>query len=104
MSAKEERSKVTQGRDELLASLPKRVAKRYEKLRARESKYMSVAIIDSGTCISCQMKLPPQLFIEVQRGEDFKSCPQCNALLVYASFSDDAPPDASGAEVAEPAT
>ena len=90
-----ERGKVTQGREALLDSLPKRIRKRYQKLRSRGGKYLSVAIIDNRACVSCQMSLPPQLFIEIQRGEDFHSCPQCNALLVHASFSE---PDAPSAE------
>lgn len=99
-----ERGKVTQGRTELLASLPKRIAKRYDKLRSRGSKYLSVAIIETRTCISCQMSLPPQLYIEVQRGEDFHSCPQCNALLVHAQFDLSMPtaPEASS-DASEPA-
>ncbi|MEM9071441.1 MAG: C4-type zinc ribbon domain-containing protein [Myxococcota bacterium] len=83
---------VTAGRDDIMAALPKRIAKRYERLRARTaSKYMAVAILDSRNCISCQMALPPQLYIELQRGEDFHSCPVCNALLVHARVLGDAP-------------
>lgn len=95
-----ERGKVTQGREELLAALPKRIAKRYEKLRSRGSKFLTVAIIETGACISCQMSLPPQLFIEVQRGEDFHSCPQCHALLVHQQF---ALPEAPEAQAETPA-
>lgn len=98
-----ERGKVTQGRDELLTRLPKRIAKRYEKLRTRITKYMTVAIVESRTCISCQMSLPPQLFIEVQRGEDFHSCPQCHALLVHAQFAIDAAPIEAAPEAEAPA-
>ncbi len=84
-----ERSKVMVGRDDLLARLPKRIVKRYEKLRTRP-KYASVAIVSTTTCISCQMALPPQLFINLQRGEDFHSCPRCHAWLVHASFAEEA--------------
>ena len=90
---------VTDGRDDLLAKLPKRIAKRYARLRARMGKFMAVAVIDSGTCISCQMALPPQLYIEIQRAEDFHSCPQCNALLVHANLLEEQPAaDAAAAD------
>ncbi len=90
---KSQLANVTEGREDLLAKLPKRISKRYARLRARTSKFMAVAIVDSGTCISCQMALPPQLYIELQRAEDFHSCPQCNALLVHATVLDEAPCD-----------
>lgn len=94
----EERGKVTQGREELLATLPKRIAKRYARLRTRETKFLSVAIVENRTCISCQMSLPPQLYIEVQRGEDFHACPQCNALLVHINMAGDPAPTESTAD------
>lgn len=81
------RDVMLQGRDELLEEVPKRHRKKYERLRG-QSKYEAVSIIDAdGTCKSCRFKLPPQLFIEVQRAEDFYNCPQCQAYLVHRDIA-----------------
>ena len=37
-----------------------------------------------GKCTGCQMKLPPQLFILVQRVETLESCPACQRFLFFA--------------------
>ena len=89
------RDKVLAGRDKVVAQVPKRVVKRYEKLRTRP-RYEAVSIIGAdGTCYSCRMALPPQLFINVQRGEEFHECPQCRAFLVHEAFTPDfIPPSA----------
>lgn len=99
-----ERDKVLAGRDEVAKDVPKRVFKRYEKLRTKQSRYQAVSFVDAaGTCYSCRMALPAQLFIEVQRGEEFHECPQCRAFLVHEAFVPEAPnaPKASAPEASE---
>lgn len=41
------------------------------------------AVLD-GTCSGCNLRLPPQLAIEVRHGVELRSCPHCRRLL-YAS-------------------
>jgi hypothetical protein len=36
-----------------------------------------------GTCQGCNMKIPPQLFNEVQRSEAIIVCPSCNRILYW---------------------
>ena len=81
-----ERDKVLAGRDAVVAQVPKRVVKRYERLRTKPRHDAVSFIYADGTCLSCRMALPPQLFIEVQRGEEFHECPQCRAFLIHESF------------------
>jgi predicted nucleic acid-binding Zn-ribbon protein len=108
---KKERDKVLAGREKVAENIPKRIFKRYEKLRTKP-RYAAVTFVDeSGTCKSCRMALPPQLFIEVQRGEDFHECPQCRAFLIHQTFKPEEPvtpkaavevsSEASGDEAAE---
>jgi len=88
---RKERDKVLAGREEVAKAVPKRVFKRYEKLRTKP-RYQAVSFIDAaGTCYSCRMALPAQLFIEVQRGEEFHECPQCRAFLIHEAFVPEAP-------------
>jgi len=100
---KKERDKVLAGREKVAEKVPKRIFKRYEKLRTRSrSRYLAVTFVDeSGTCKSCRMSLPPQLFIEVQRGEEFLECPQCRAFLIHKSFKPEGLVAAVGVPAAE---
>ncbi|MEZ4253096.1 MAG: hypothetical protein R3B99_33220 [Polyangiales bacterium] len=97
------REQVVIGRDELVAVLPRRVVKRYEKLRTRD-RFLPVSIVRDSTCVSCRMTLPAQLCIEVKRAEsktdgtleleDFLVCPQCHAFLVHVDLVEPPAPDA----------
>lgn len=98
---REARLSVVVGRDELVAVLPRRVIKRYEKLRARD-KYLPVSTIAEPTCVSCRMAIPAQLFIEIKRAdatagpvdvEDLPVCPHCHAFLVHRDLIDPPPPE-----------
>lgn len=75
------------GRDDLIAAVPRRIYKRYEKLKTRD-KYQPVTFIDTETCQSCRFALPPQLFIEVQKGKEIHTCPICHAYVIYTPLVD----------------
>ena len=77
----EERGKLLNGRDELIAKLPKTVVKRYERLRTGIRN--AVIIINDGTCTACRMALPPQLTIELQRADELHQCPHCRRILIH---------------------
>ena len=56
--------------------------RRYERvLSRREGK--AVVGATGGKCLGCSMKLPPQLFILVQRAETLQSCPNCQRFLYF---------------------
>ena len=95
------RATVLDGRELLEAELPRTIMKRYERLkqaRLREgNKYEVLAVLAGETCTSCRVALPPQLFIEVMRGDDFFRCPSCKAFVVYEGLLQD---DAEGVPAA----
>lgn len=43
----------------------------------------AVAQGKNEVCMGCFMNIPPQLFIEVQRGDKLIKCPQCSRFLFY---------------------
>ena len=43
----------------------------------------AVSRASDQVCMGCFMNVPPQLYIEVQRGERLISCPQCSRILYY---------------------
>ncbi len=45
----------------------------------------AVARVNNAICNGCFMNIPPQLYIEVQRGTSLISCPQCSRILYYSA-------------------
>ena len=72
------------GRDDLVARLPKTIVKRYERLRTGIPN--AVIIIKDGTCTACRMALPPQLTIELQRANELHQCPHCRRIIIHKSI------------------
>lgn len=83
----EQRGKLLEGRDDLVAKVPKNVVKRYERLRG--SIPNAVIIIGDGTCAACRMALPPQLHIELQRADELHQCPHCRRIIIHKSVIED---------------
>ncbi|MFW6050511.1 MAG: zinc ribbon domain-containing protein [Myxococcota bacterium] len=82
-----ERAKVLEGRDEVAASIPRNLLSRYERVRSRFG--TGVAVIVDERCTACSMALPPQQFIQVQRGEDVVQCPSCLRILLHKPLIED---------------
>lgn len=82
-----QRRTVLVGRDELAAKLEKALVRRYERIR--EKRGTAVVEVIDGTCQGCQMQLPAQQVIELQRGEDIQQCPQCVRILFVRSLIED---------------
>lgn len=67
-------------RESLLGQVPVPVRKRYEMLLDRRA---GLAVVEArrGTCLGCNMHLPPQLFNSLFTTREIQSCPHCNRLL-----------------------
>jgi predicted nucleic acid-binding Zn-ribbon protein len=46
----------------------------------------AVTGVSHEVCSGCFMNIPPQLYIEVQRGSSLISCPQCSRILYYVNM------------------
>ena len=62
--------------------LDDQLLRRYERVLARREGKAVVAAV-GGKCSGCSMRLPPQLFILVQRAEVLQSCPNCQRFLYF---------------------
>jgi uncharacterized protein len=51
---------------------------------------LSVVQVKNEACMGCFMNIPPQLYIEVQRGGTLISCPQCSRILYFKKETDSA--------------
>ncbi len=77
----EELERAKKEREELWAQLSTRTQRLYEKLRS--TKGSAVARAANQTCQGCFTELPPQIFLEVKKGERLIQCPFCGRILYY---------------------
>jgi hypothetical protein len=84
----EQRIKAISARKkDIKVRLPRTMVSRYERvIKRREGK--AVVPVDGGKCTGCQMRLPPQMYILVQRGESLQSCPSCHRYLFIEEYPD----------------
>jgi predicted nucleic acid-binding Zn-ribbon protein len=81
-------------RKQLVAQVPPALFRRYELVRKRRG--TAVAYTDEGTCSECHMLLPPMLYQQLRRREEFGQCPSCNRILYFRVDG-----DAEAAQTAE---
>lgn len=67
-------------REAILKDIPASYLNRYKKLR---EKRQGLAVVEAkaGSCLGCNMNLPPQLFNNLYKLTEFISCPHCQRLL-----------------------
>jgi len=63
--------------------------KRYDKLRERRQG-VAVAEARSGSCLGCNMNLPPQVFNSLFNADNLVPCPHCQRLLFLRQEGQDA--------------
>jgi uncharacterized protein len=85
-------------RDKLAAAVKPDVLKRYSSIRMRRG--LAVVSVRNGTCQGCNMNIPPQLFIIIQRGQTIETCPSCHRIIYWEDLMKD---DKGGETPATPA-
>jgi len=63
------------------------VLKRYASIRMRRG--LAVVSVRSGTCQGCNMNIPPQLYIVIQRGQTIETCPSCHRIIYWEDLMKD---------------
>jgi predicted nucleic acid-binding Zn-ribbon protein len=86
-------------RDKLAASVKPDILKRYGAIRMRRG--LAVVSVRNGTCQGCNMNIPPQLYIVLQRGQTIEVCPSCSRIVYWEDIMKD--PAAAEAVVPAPA-
>ena len=69
-------------RKEACKVLPPPILSRYEFIRSRLSNPVIVSV-DVGVCSGCNISIPPQAYIELQKGQQILSCPNCQRLIYW---------------------
>jgi len=70
--------------EEARGEVNKRILYKYDFIRSRRPG-TAICEAENGHCTECHMTLPPQLFIQVQRGETLETCPSCQRILYFES-------------------
>ncbi|MDL2210426.1 C4-type zinc ribbon domain-containing protein [Desulfovibrio sp. OttesenSCG-928-O18] len=63
--------------------IPAPVLARYEFIRQRLS-HPVIVPVNTGVCSGCNISIPPQGYIELQRGSQILSCPNCQRLIYWS--------------------
>ncbi len=71
-----------QERGQLASQIDANMRQRYEMIFGRRGGFAVVAV-KSGTCQGCRMRIPPQLFNQIQRYEAIHFCPNCQRILYH---------------------
>jgi hypothetical protein len=86
-------------RDKLAVAVKPDVLKRYGAIRMRRG--LAVVSVKNGTCQGCNMNIPPQLYIVLQRGVTIETCPSCSRIIYWEEIMKDKD-DAAAAGAGEP--
>jgi predicted nucleic acid-binding Zn-ribbon protein len=80
--AQSELKRLDGKRRDTIKLVPLPVLSRYEFIRERLS-YPVIVPVNSGVCSGCNISIPPQGFIELQKGKQILSCPNCQRLIYW---------------------
>jgi hypothetical protein len=74
--------RLKQERQTLLEALPGDLVRRYETIREKRN---GVAVISvwKEVCNGCHMNIPPQMYIELQRSQELRTCPNCHRIIYW---------------------
>jgi uncharacterized protein len=76
-------------RESLLATVDGELRRRYEMILSRRGGVAVVEVRD-GTCQGCRMRVPPQLYNQIQRNDQVILCPSCQRMLHWRPEQDEA--------------
>lgn len=93
--------KLGKKRERVGKAIPRPVFMRYEFIRQRLEHPVIVAVRE-GVCSGCNIAVPPQVFIDLQRGQQIHSCPNCQRLIFWCEHFEPQKQQAS-AKAAAPA-
>ncbi len=70
-------------REKAQEDVPKPVLSRYEFIRKRLP-HPVIVPVTAGVCSACNISIPPQIFINLQRGDNIINCPNCQRLIYWS--------------------
>ena len=74
--------KTRKAREKIAENVDANLLARYQMIFSRRAG-VAVALAKGGTCQGCRMRLPPQLYNEIQKHLQIHFCPNCQRVLYY---------------------
>ncbi|MCX8073173.1 MAG: C4-type zinc ribbon domain-containing protein [Candidatus Binatia bacterium] len=78
----QEIERIRAERAQLAMAIDASLLRRYEQIFQRREG-LAVVEIQEPICKGCHMNLSPQFFIELQRGDEIRLCPNCHRILYF---------------------
>ena len=69
-------------RESLAAGMDPSLRSKYEQLFESRGG-AAVVLAQNGICTGCRMRIPPQLYNELQKYRDIRQCPNCHRILYW---------------------
>lgn len=82
INERKELEAILEKRDAVAATLRPRLRDTFTRI-LKQSNGLAIVPMTNATCNGCFMNVPPQKFIEIQRGETLNFCPQCHRMLYF---------------------
>ncbi len=79
---KTEVERLAREKPKILSEVNPALLKRYERL-SEKHRDVAVVRVKDDHCGACGQTLPPQLAVEVRRGDQFITCPACGRILIH---------------------
>lgn len=73
---------ILEKRDAVAKTIRPRLLDMFNRI-LKQSNGLAIVPMTNATCNGCFMNVPPQKFIEIQRGETLNFCPQCHRMLYF---------------------
>ncbi len=68
-------------RSETTARVPAELLEQYDKIATRRRP--AVVRVNAEICLGCRVDIPPQLFVELIRGQSLIQCGNCHRILIH---------------------
>jgi predicted nucleic acid-binding Zn-ribbon protein len=75
-------AKHRKSREKVAENIEANLLARYQMIFSRRAG-VAVTLAKGGTCQGCRMRLPPQLYNEIQKHLQIHFCPNCQRILYY---------------------
>lgn len=80
--------KLTKQRQTAGKAVPRPILGRYELIRSRLANPVIVSVT-GGVCSGCNITIPPQIYNDLQKGQQIISCPNCQRLMYWTEHVKD---------------
>ena len=82
--AEKKRSRLARLKEERARTIERlnpSILKRFQQVMAAHSDGRTVACVENAVCSGCNLNIPPQMYIELQKCETIRLCPTCERII-----------------------